>query len=155
MKVESLARPLSEHSVCRGLLAEHIEFLSGCARQLRVPAGRFLIREGQPADALYLVRVGKLAVEVHDGGRGAIALETVGPDDALGWAALNPPFLWTADARAIEPTVVLAIDAACLRAKLEADHTFGYRFTTRLLAEVYERLERARLQVLDVYGTRP
>jgi len=151
MEKASLARSLREHSMCKDLLEGQIEFLAGCVKNLRIPAGKFLFREGKSADELYLVRSGKLAVEIQNGGRGTLVLETVGADDALGWAALNPPYRWTADVRAIEPSLVFAVDGACLRQKLDADHSFGYAFMRRLLAEIHERLERARLQSLDVY----
>ena len=154
MEKQSLARSLKEHSLVHGLLDGHIEFLSGCARNMRITAGRFLFREGNAADELYLVRSGKIALEVHDGARGPVVLETVGENDALGWAALNPPYRWSLDARAVEPTLLFAINGVCLRQKLEADHSFGYVFTKRLMNEIHERLERVRLQALDVYRVR-
>ena len=154
MEKQSLARSLKEHSLVQGLLDGHIEFLSGCARNVRFASGRFLFREGNTADELYLVRSGKIALEVNDGARGAVVLETVGPDDALGWAALNPPYRWSVDARAVEPTLLFALNGACVRQKLEADHSFGYAFTKRLMNEIHERLERVRLQALDVYRVR-
>jgi len=154
METHSLARSLKEHSVVKGLADEHVEFLSGCVKNVRVEAGRFLFREGQSADELYLVRSGKVALEIQDGGRGTRVLETLGPDDAIGWSTLFPPYRWPADAHVLETANVFAIDGACLRTKLENDHGFGYAFTRRLLFEVHERLERVRLQVLDVYGSR-
>ena len=78
-------------------------------------------------------------------------METVGDDDALGWAALAPPHRWSVDARALEPSLLFAIDATCLRGKLDADPSFGYAFTRRMMNEIHERLERVRLQALDVY----
>ncbi|HRI62865.1 MAG TPA: cyclic nucleotide-binding domain-containing protein [Polyangium sp.] len=151
MEKQSLARSLKEHSLVQGLLDGHIEFLSGCARNMRITPGRFLFREGNSADELYLVRSGKIALEVHDGVRGEVVLETVGANDTLGWAALNPPYRWSVDARAVEPTLLFAINGACVRQKLEGDHSFGYAFTKRLMNEIHERLERVRLQALDVY----
>lgn len=155
MDMQSLARPLKEHSLVKGLLDSHVEFLSGCTKNVRIPAGRFLFREGAPADDLYLVRSGKIALELNDGARGTVVVETIGADDTLGWAALNPPFRWSVDARAVEPTLLFAIDSACVRQKLDADHSFGYAFTRRLMNEIHERLERVRLQALDVYRAGP
>lgn len=155
MEIHSLARALQEHSLVKDMLESHVEFLSGCTKNVRIPAGRFLFREGAAADEMYLVRSGKIALEIHDGARGTVVLETIGADDALGWAALNPPYRWSVDARAIEPSVLFAIDSTCVRRKLEADHSFGYAFTKRLMNEIHERLERVRLQALDVYRVRP
>lgn len=155
METQSLARSLHEHSLVKGLLDGHIEFLSGCTKNVRVAAGRFLFREGSAADELYLVRSGKVALEVHNGAQGTVVLETIGADDTLGWAALNPPYRWSVDARAVEATLLFTINGACLRQKLEADHSFGYAFTKRMMNEIHERLERARLQALDIYRVRP
>jgi len=152
METQSLARSLREHSLVKGFLDGQVEFLSGCTKNVRVAAGRFLFREGNAADELYLVRSGNVALEVHDGARGTVVLETIGADDTLGWAALNPPYRWNVDARAVEPTLLFVINGTCLRGKLDADHTFGYAFTKRMMNEIHERLERARLQALDVYG---
>lgn len=154
METHSLARSLKDHSLVKGLLDGHVDFLSGCTKNVRIASGRFLFREGARADELYLVRSGKIALEVHDGGRGTAVVETIGADDTLGWAAINPPYRWSLDARALEPTLLFAIDSACLRQKLEADHSFGYAFTKRLMNEIHDRLERVRLQALDVYRVR-
>jgi CRP-like cAMP-binding protein len=132
---------------------EHVEFLAGCTKNVRIAAGKFLFREGKPAEELYLVRSGKIAIEVHDGKSG-IVIETIGADDAVGWASLTPSSHWDADARVVEPALVFAIDANCLRRKLDADHAFGYSFTRKLMNEIHERLVRVRLQLLDVYRPR-
>jgi len=154
METESLARSLKEHSLVKGLLDGHVDFLSGCTKNVRIPAGRFLFREGAAADELYLVRSGKIGLEVHDGAHGTAVLETIGADDTLGWAALSPPYRWSLDARAMEPTLLFAINGVCLRQKLDADHSFGYAFTKRMMNEIHVRLERVRLQSLDVYRVR-
>ncbi|TKD03333.1 cyclic nucleotide-binding domain-containing protein [Polyangium fumosum] len=155
MEQESLARSIAQHPLVAGMSDEHVDFLSGCVRNARLDEGQFLFREGQRADELYLIRSGKLALEIHDGARGTIVAETVGGGDALGWSTLFPPYRWELDARGVHFAHLFAIDGACLRAKLEADHDFGYAFTRRLLNEVHSRLQRARLQALDVYRARP
>jgi CRP/FNR family cyclic AMP-dependent transcriptional regulator len=151
METQSLARSLKDHSLVKGLMDGHIDFLSGCTKNIRISAGRFLFREGARADELYLVRSGKIALELHDGARGTVVVETIGADDTLGWAALTVPYRWSLDARAVEQTLLFAIDSTCLRQKMEADHSFGFAFTKRLMNEIHERLERVRLQALDVY----
>lgn len=152
METHSLARLLKEHALIKDLAESHVEFLSGCAKTERIQAGRFLFREGQPASELSLICSGKVALEIQDSGRGTRIVETLGADDVLGWSALFPPYRWGLDARVLETVNIITLDGVCLRKKLEADHSFGYAFTRRLLCEVHERLERVRLQHLDVYG---
>ena len=84
-------------------------------------------------------------------GRGSVQLESLGSDDMLGLSWLFPPERVQLDARAVEPVVALAFDGACLRGKMDADPTLAYALTRRMLAETHKRLERVRLQRVDVY----
>ena len=54
-------------------------------------------------------------------------IETVGPGGAVGWSWLFPPYRWHFDARALDPVGAVAVDAACLRAKADADPALGLR----------------------------
>jgi len=71
----------------------------------------------------------------------------------VGLSWLIPPWRWTYDARAIDDTRAIAIDALCLRQKCEADHDLGYEMMKRFMPVVIQRLQATRLQILDVYGT--
>ena len=77
---------------------------------------------------------------------------SVGSGDVLGWSWILAPYHCHFDARAIEPVEALALDGATLRAKCEADHELGYQVTRRLLFVVQQRLERVRMQLLDLYA---
>lgn len=151
MHVESLARSLAEQPFCRELTRAQVEFLAGCAKNARFGAGEYLVREGSLADSLFLIRSGRVAVESQVPGKGSVSVDTLGPGDVVGWSVLLPPFRWHLDIRAVEPTLTYALDANCVRGKVQADHGFGYAFTLRLLAAASERLMQARLQQLDVY----
>jgi CRP/FNR family cyclic AMP-dependent transcriptional regulator len=93
-----------------------------------------------------------VALEVHDPRRGSIVLETIGPGHVVGWSWLFPPYRWQWDARATEPVGAVAIDGACLRSKAEADPAFGYELMKRLGAVILDRLQAARIRLLDMYG---
>jgi CRP/FNR family transcriptional regulator, cyclic AMP receptor protein len=151
MEPESLERSLRAHPFVAELSDEHVRFLVGCAKNAHFEPGEYLFRENGPADALFLLRSGRVALESHLPGRGAVQVETVCPGDAIGWSVLFAPHKWHLDGRAVEPTLAFALDGACIRSKTEADSGFGHAFTRRLLLEVHQRLVRARLQQLDVY----
>lgn len=155
MKPETLARSLKQQKIIEELSDQHIEFLSGCTKNVRYKEGDYLFREGDEADWLYMVRSGKISLEIHDAQRGAIVLETLHAGELIGWATIFPPYRWHADARAVKDTLVFAVDGACLRQKLDGDHDFGYAFTRMMLREAHRRLERARLQALDVFRAHP
>jgi CRP-like cAMP-binding protein len=152
--IENLERVLREQPFLAKLPEPSIAFLTGCAKNVRYATGELLFREGDPADALYLIREGRIGLEIQDPARGACEVETLGEGEILGWAWLFPPYRWHVDARATTETRALVFDGRCLREKLEHDHTLGFEIVKRLLFQLHQRLERARLQKLDVYGTR-
>jgi len=151
--METLERVLSEHPFLQGLDRKHVEFLTGCARNVRFEAGEFLHREGDDGNVIYLLRHGRVALEVHVPDKGTLQVDSLGEGEVLGWSWLFPPHRWQLDARAVEPVLALALDGACVRQKMDADHDFGYALTKRLLYQIYQRLGRVRLQRLDVYKT--
>jgi CRP-like cAMP-binding protein len=150
--VETLEPLLTEHPFFRGLAPDDIQFLTGCAKNARFDAGQVIFREGQDADQFYLVRDGKVALEVFTPGRGAAPILTLDAGDVLGWSWLIPPYKWRFDARAIETTRAFALDGKCLREKCDQDPRLGYELLKRISAIIAERLHATRLQMLDVYG---
>jgi CRP/FNR family transcriptional regulator, cyclic AMP receptor protein len=85
---------------------------------------------------------------------GPLRFLTLDAGEIAGEAWLIPPYRWIYDARAQELTRAFAVDAACLRAKAEEDHDFGYDMMKRFMAMLVARLHAAQLQMLDVYGAR-
>ena len=71
MAVEGLERIVREHPFFAGLDESFLELVVGCARNVRFEAGKYLFREGGPADQLYLVREGRVALEIAAPGAGA------------------------------------------------------------------------------------
>lgn len=142
----------ADHPFVAGLAPHHLEILVACARTVRLDVGGVLAREGDPADALFLIRSGRAAIELHTPGRGPAPIETIGPGGAVGWSWIVPPHRWTYDARALEPLEAIVLDAERLRQACTRDHEFGYQILTRLLAVIAERLSATRVQLLDLYG---
>jgi CRP/FNR family cyclic AMP-dependent transcriptional regulator len=150
--VENLERLLRSHDFLSDLSAKHTRLIVSCAKNIRFHAGDFLMREGRDATTFYLVRVGRVALEINVPGRGTVQMESVGPGDVLGLSWLIPPYRVHLDARALEPVVALGFDGTCLRERMEEDHDLGFALTKRLFEKAYKRLENVRLQRLDVYN---
>ncbi len=143
---------LMEHSFFADLERTLRPVVGGCAKMVSFEAGQYLFHEGDPADWLYLIRHGRVALEVMMPGCGALAFQTLGDSDVLGMFWLMPRAHWSHDAKALEVTRVIAIEAACLRLKCEHDHDLGYDLMRRFVPILLQRLENAQLQMLDVYG---
>ncbi len=153
--METLERLLREHPFLKTMEDRHLEFMTGCAANVRFAAGQFLFKEGDPADAAYLVREGRVALEIHAPGRGSTLIATIEGGQVFGWSWLFPPYRWHFEARAVEPVRAITFKGDCLRSKCEADHDLGYELLKRLLQEIDRNLERIHLQLLDVYRANP
>ncbi|KFE67077.1 cyclic nucleotide-binding domain-containing protein [Hyalangium minutum] len=143
--------PLEQHPFLRGLSPEQLSAIACKVREQSFPAGALLLREGDPADTLYLVRSGKVVLEQNVPGRGPTLLETLKAGDILGLSWLFPPFRWHLDARAVESVDTFALDASCMRGPSPEHPVLEPALAMRLLRQLYDRLERVRLQRLDVY----
>ena len=138
--------------VFEGLNEAQLEVVAGCGRNTHVEAGELLLREGDAADWFYVIRHGTVSLEVHAPARGTIRIETLNEGDAVGWSWLFSPYRWQLDARTLESCSLIAFDGACLRGKCESDHELGYELMKRFAANLVDRLQATRLQLLDVYG---
>ncbi len=152
--METLERILAEHPFFAGLEPRHLALLVGCASNRRFEAGQLFFHAGAEANEFFLIRHGKVALEIAAPGRAPITIQTLGEGEILGWSWLIPPYHWMFDAVAIEQTRAVALDGKCLRGKCEADHDLGYELLKRFAHIMEQRLVAARLQMLDVYGDR-
>ena|SRR5581483_778940 len=151
IKMESLNVLIGQHPFFNGMEMRHLMFLSGCASNVRFEPEEFVFREGEEANRCYLLRQGKVTLEIDAPPRGPIVIQTLGEGDVLGWSQLFPPYRWVFTARAIELTRAIALDAKCLREISEADHDFGYELLKRFSRIIQKRLQATRLQLVSIY----
>ena len=151
MITRTLEDLLRRHAFFGGMSQEHLSLLTGCASNRNYRDGEYLFRQSDPAKEFYVVRQGKVSIEVVDPEKGRLPLQTVGFNDVVGWTWVVPPFVHRFDARAIGLTRVIALDGECLRGKLGEDTELGYELLRRFVAVIAERLEAARIQLLDLY----
>jgi len=150
--MQTLEAILAGHPFFEGFEARYMQFITGCASNVRFAAGEYIFHEGEAATHFYIMRQGKVALEVFAAQRGPITIETIEAGEVLGWSWLFPPYRWHFDARVVEPTRAIALDGVCLRSKGEADHDLGYELVKRVAQIMMQRLQATRLQLLDVYG---
>lgn len=153
MHKEDLTEILRQHPFLFNLSEEHMQTLIGCASNVHFVEGEYLIREGELANKFFLIRTGRVALEVAVSGKGSLRIQTTGPGEILGWSWLIYPFRWHFSGVAVADTRAVSLDGECLRKKCESDPSFGYDMLKRLAAVMENRLEATRLQLLDIYGT--
>ena len=150
--MEGLTRIVAEHPLLADLEQPFQEFIAGCAKNVRFEAGDHIFREGGDADAFYLIREGRVALDFSSGEGPVVTFLTLNKGDFVGASWLIPPYRWEYDARAIERVRALSFDAVCLRNKCEENNHLGWELMKRLVPELNARMQAARFQLLDVYG---
>jgi CRP-like cAMP-binding protein len=153
--MQSIEQYLEEHPFFAGLGEESLTLIAGCARNIHLPAGAFLLRAGEQADTFYAIRHGRVAIELGGPAGGPVVLDSVHDGEIVGWSWLIPPHRWKFDARATEPTSAVAFDGACLRGKCESDTALAYGLLLRVAQVMDRRLQSARVRLLDMYGVGP
>jgi CRP/FNR family transcriptional regulator, cyclic AMP receptor protein len=133
-----------------GMREAYIELLGGCATNVRFSAGEYIRRQGDPADEFFLVKEGRVVLEMTAGNR-RTALQTIEENEPFGWSWLVPPYEWHFHARAGTEVRALRFDAACIRRKCEENPDLGYEMYRRFTPVIVERLMASRLQAMEVY----
>jgi len=153
METKTLTEALREHPFLEGLKQNHVQRLAEVALEVQFARDQIVFREGDESSLFYLLVSGKVALEISAPGR-IVRIQTLGEGDEMGWSSLLGHAGKTFQARSLEPVRAIAFDATRLRQIWEQDPSFGYRFMERLLMVVAQRLQAARLQLLDLYAPR-
>ena len=128
---------LPDHPFFAKLDPEALAVVAGCATNVSFAPGEFLFREGQPANQFFVIRRGRVALQVHGPSAGTVVVDTADAGDVLGWSWLVPPYVWLFDARAAERTGdhrdVAARASTNQAADAEASEAADYRTDPRML----------------------
>ena len=152
--METLERIIVQHPFFAGLESYYTSLLVSCATNVRFKAGQYIFKEGAEANEFYLLRSGKVALEVFPPHGKPLVVATLAEGDVLGWSWLLPPYQWKFHAHAMQDTGAIGLNGKCLRNKCEENHDLGYELLKRFSGIVAQRLEATRFQLLDVYAAR-
>lgn len=141
---------LATHPFFKDFPEKHLRVLVGCAKNVRFEEGQMIFREEQEANCFYLIRHGKVALEISYPGRGSIHLQTKESGDILGWSWAVPPYYWVHDARALELTRAIVLDGICMRARCEEDHQLGYEMLKRFSHIMQQDLTIMRMRLAEM-----
>lgn len=140
---------LSKHPLFADLPPVYGQALAEGAQQLSFDAGQVIFREGEEASRFFLVLDGSVVLEAFSLQYGSLPVQTLEGGDVFGWSVLVPPHRWRLDARAAEPTTVLALDGARLREACEKDPSLGYALLQRFAMLLEQRLQAVRQQLIE------
>jgi CRP/FNR family cyclic AMP-dependent transcriptional regulator len=149
--VGGVADELAANTLLGDLRRDFLELIAGCSVNIAFSAGERLMSAGDPADHFWLIRHGRVDIEIHGGGAGTIVIDRLEPGDLLGVSWIAAPYRIEFDATAVDRGSAIEVDAACLRQKCEHDHELGHELYRRFATRLRDRLHSTRLQLLDIY----
>jgi CRP-like cAMP-binding protein len=135
------ATPLPD--LMQGLDRVDAERLLALGQRFDVASGQPLFRLGAPADRLFVIERGRIALRLPiqvGGRREELVIEELGPGQTVGWSALIPPHRFTLEAVASVDATVLALTREALAEYFENFPAIGYAVTQNVASVVGQRL---------------
>ena len=149
--MEDLSKVLHSHPFLSDLDDHYIKQIVGCAQNVVFRENEYIFKEGTEAKSFYLIRTGKIALEINGREKGRIRVLTVGAGQILGWSWIVLPYRWHFDAQVLENVRAIALDGECLRKKFDEDPRLGYEMLKRFSQILEQRLNVTRIQLIDLY----
>jgi CRP-like cAMP-binding protein len=128
---------LKKNLLFKGCTSEDFELISGLFQERKVKPNTTIFSEKMPAEALYIVKSGKVKISVMEGESDEIGLLELGPGDFFGEIALIQESSRAVTARAESAVEVLMLTRRDFVALLDLDPRVGAKITlsiARLLA---------------------
>ncbi|MFK0158638.1 cyclic nucleotide-binding domain-containing protein [Streptomyces sp. NPDC090499] len=139
-------------SMLRVLPADRQRQLMRHAREVSFPQGTRLFEEGGHADRFWIIRTGRVELDMHVPGRRAAVIESLGHNELIGWSWLFAPPVWHLGAEATTPVRAYEFDAATVLALCGEDPALGNAVSQWVGQVLAHRLRAARKRLLDLYA---
>lgn len=130
--------------------------LAEATETVRVTAGDWLFRQGDPGESMFLVRSGRVEIVMEDPPPSRV-IDVLGPGSALGELALLVAGRRTASLRALRDSELFEVRRDRFDALLESDPAFGAGLSRVLAAQLQRRVPATaarprRASVITVLG---
>lgn len=132
---------------------EQLKKVLRLAQESHFQKGELLFREGDHSRYLHLIVSGNVSLGMMAGDR-LVTVQIAKPGETVGWSAMSLNGRTHFQARALSDVQTVSFSGESLREACEKDPEMGYALTKQLLALVTERLDAARMQVVDAYQGR-
>lgn len=152
MSNQSTTEYLSAHEFFSGFSDDALKFLYTCSSTYEIKKGQILFRQGENADKFYVVRNGRISIQMPAIMGPTLEIQTLGKDQVLGWSWLISPYKWNFQALAEEDSELLKFDGAAILARCEQEPKFGYELLKKFAALMSMRLDAARQKMMDEWN---
>jgi CRP/FNR family transcriptional regulator, cyclic AMP receptor protein len=152
MSNQSTAEYLKAHEFFSDFSDDILKFLCESSSTIEIKKGQILFRQGENADKFYVVRNGRISIQMPAIMGPALEIQTLGKDQILGWSWLISPYKWNFQTRAEEDSELLQFDGTAILARCEQEPRFGYELLKKFAGLMSERLNVARQKMMDEWN---
>ncbi|MEN8210838.1 MAG: cyclic nucleotide-binding domain-containing protein [Thermodesulfobacteriota bacterium] len=134
--------------IFKGLSESQFQLLSEITKEEHIPKGEVLIREDQKAEALFILKEGKveLLTSVNDSFELPIAILR-NPGDCVGMSSFVAPYKYSLSARCVKDAQILIIKQTALEKLMQKDHKLGCIMMKNIAQHLLARLKETRQEM--------
>jgi signal transduction histidine kinase len=148
---------LRKVSIFEGLTDSQLERIAEICREETHPGGSLIMEEGMPAERLYVLREGRVGLEMGvrvwpERRLRQMRVETLSAGQPFGLSTLTNSAAWTMSAQALERCRLIVLEAQDLRRLMDSDPAMGYEINAGLSNVLAERLRYTRLSLTEFLG---
>ncbi len=152
MNNQSITEYLSAHEFFSEFSDDVLKFLCECSSMREIKKGQILFLQGENADKFYVVRSGRISLQMPAIMGPTLEIQTVDEDQVLGWSWLISPYQWNFQTKAEDDSELLQFDGAAILAQCELDPKLGFELVKKFAALMSVGLNAARLKMMDEWN---
>ena len=152
MNNQSITEYLSAHEFFSEFSDDDLKFLCECSSMREIKKGQILFRQGEYADKFYVVRSGRISIQMPAIMGPTLEIQTVDEDQVLGWSWLISPYRWNFQTKAEEDSELLQFDGVAILARCEQEPKFGYELLKKFAGLMSVRLNAARQKMMNEWN---
>jgi len=152
MSNQSTTEYLSAHEFFSEFSDDVLKFLCECSSTREIKKGQILFRQGENADKFFVVRNGRVSIQMPAIMGPTLEIQTLGKDQVLGWSWLISPYQWNFQTKAEEDSELLQFDGTAILARCEQEPKFGYELLKKFAGLMSVRLNAARQKMMDEWN---
>ena len=142
---------LRKIDVFKGLTDEQYEKIARVCGEMNYKQGEFVVRKGDPSNALYILAEGACDVKVELGGYSQFTVHQLNPGDVFGELGFIDEKARSADIICVRPSKIVVLLRDELMKLAEDDPKLGFTLIMRLAKKICERLRRTNEQFQNFY----
>ena len=152
MSNQSITEYLSAHEFFSEFSDDSLKFLCECSSTREIKKGQILFLQGEHADKFYVVRSGRISLQMPAIMGPTLEVQAVDEDQVLGWSWLISPYQWNFQTKAEDDSELLQFDGAAILARCEQDPKLGFELVKKFAALMSVGLNAARLKMMDEWN---